>query len=389
MTIPYSTQTIDQSDIDAVERVLKSEFLTQGPVTPLFEGRVAEYCDSDFSISFNSATSALHAACMALGVGDGDLVWTTAISFVATANCAALCGAKVDFVDIDPTTINLSIDCLEAKLANAELTGCLPKVLIPVHFAGNPVDMRSLGDLKEKYGFMIIEDASHAFGASQYGRKIGNSKYSEITVFSFHAVKVITTGEGGIATTNDPEINEKLQLIRSHGVTRNHRIMQQSNFGAWYYEQSSLGYNYRLSDIHAALGLSQINKIESFTQLRNQAAEIYKSSLEGMPVMPIRVDDHNLSSYHLFVVRFEKQLNKEEYEAIFTAMRNENILVNHHYIPIYKHPYYDSIANTAECPEADKYFMNALSLPLFPLITESQIEFTVRTLKSTLNRCLP
>lgn len=386
--IPYSRQTIDQTDLDAVEAVLRSDFLTQGPVTPRFEERIARYCGADFAVSFNSATSALHAACLALGVGNGDIVWTTAISFVASANCAALCGAEVDFVDVDPTTINMSIEALEEKLQNAEQLGRLPKVLIPVHFAGNPVNMESLAKLKSKYGFQIIEDASHALGAKWRNELVGNCKDSEITVFSFHAVKVITSGEGGMAVTNDPQLRNQLRLISTHGVTRDPNAMQIKDRGAWYYEQCSIGFNYRMSEIHAALGMSQLDKVDTFTQQRNAAAKKYDEYLEEIAVTPLSIDAENLSSRHLFIVRFDTPLNENQYESIFSAMRAENILVNHHYIPIYRHPYYQRKTPQAHCTEAEKYFMNALSLPLFPDIDEEEIFISANSLKTAVETCL-
>lgn len=386
--IPYSRQTIDQTDIEAVESVLRSDFLTQGPVTPLFEERIAHFCRSNFAVSFNSATSALHAACLALGVGKGDIVWTTAISFVASANCAALCGAEVDFVDVDPKTINMSVEALEEKLQSAERMGCLPKVLIPVHFAGNPVNMESLVKLKAKYGFQVIEDASHALGAKRGNELVGSCKHSEITVFSFHAVKVITSGEGGMAVTNDPELSNKLRLICTHGVTRDPTSMQVKDRGAWYYEQSSIGFNYRMSEIHAALGMSQMDKIDTFTKLRNAAAAKYDEFLTGIDVTPLSIDPGNLSSRHLFIIRFDTPLDEKQYEWIFSAMRAENILVNHHYIPIYRHPYYQRKGSQTNCTEAEKYFMNALSLPLFPAISEEEVYRSANSLKTAVKTCL-
>lgn len=386
--IPYSRQTIDQTDIDAVDSVLRSDFLTQGPVTPLFEERVARYCGSDYAVSFNSATSALHAACLALGVGKGDIVWTTAISFVASANCAALCGAEVDFVDVDPKTINMSIEALEEKLQSAERLGCLPRVLIPVHFAGNPIKMEALAKLKAKYGFQVIEDASHALGAKRGYELVGSCKYSEITVFSFHAVKVITSGEGGMAVTNDPELNNKLRLISSHGVTRDPSLLKVKGRGAWYYEQPSIGFNYRMSEIHAALGMSQIDKIETFTKLRNRAATKYGEYLKEIGVTPLFIDAENLSSRHLFIIRFDTPISENQYESIFSAMRAEKILVNHHYIPIYRHAYYRNKTSQNNCPEAERYFMNALSLPLFPDISEEEIYRSINSLKTAVKTCL-
>ncbi len=377
MIIPYGRQTITQDDINAVTEVLRSEFLTQGPVVPRFEAALAAYCGSEFAVATNSATSALHLACLALGLGPGDRVWTTPITFVATANCARYCGAKVDFVDIDPLTYNMSADRLEEKLVAASSEGCLPKVVIPVHLCGQSCDMAKIHALSKKYNFSIIEDASHAIGGKYLGKQIGGCQYSQITVFSFHPVKIITTGEGGAATTNDPLLADKMQRLRSHGITRDPAQMTTPPDGPWYYQQIDLGFNYRMTDIQAALGLSQLKRLDDYVLRRQVLARTYDELLQDMPVQtPIqKVDCY--SAYHLYVVRLRLQEMKVGQREIFERLRTNGIMVNLHYIPIYRQPYYYDSRALENFAEAEKYYKEAITLPLYPSLNDQIIKHIV------------
>ena len=371
--IPYGRQHIDQDDIDAVVSVLQSDYLTQGPVVPAFESAVAQKCQAKHAVAVNSATSALHIACLALGVGPGDLVWTTPISFVASANCALYCGAEVDFVDIDPLTWNLNPERLKEKLVQARQAGRLPKVVIPVHLCGLPCDMVSIHALAQEFGFKVIEDASHAVGASYMGQPVGNCAYSDITVFSFHPVKIITSAEGGMALTNDPELSKRMSLLRSHGITRDPDQMVQKDEGPWYYEQLELGWNYRMTEIQAALGLSQLRKLDEFIQGRTYLAKRYDEMLADFPLQKPISGAHSASSHHLYVVRVSAQKRR----TIFEGMRSQGIGVNVHYMPIYQQPYYRARSvRTDNFPEAEKYYRETISLPLFPdllLVHQSHI----------------
>lgn len=361
--IPYGRQHIDQEDIDAVTAVLRSDWLTQGPVVPAFEAAMAKRCHAKHAIAVNSATSALHVACLALGIGVGDLVWTSPISFVATANCALYCGAEVDFVDIDPATFNLSPVALKSKLCEAQRKGRLPKVVIPVHLCGRPCDMQSIHSLALEFGFKVIEDASHAVGAQYLGQPVGNGRYSDITIFSFHPVKIITSAEGGMALTNDPELARRMALLRSHGITRDSAQLTDTTEGPWYYEQIELGWNYRMTEIQAALGISQLNKLDDFIQKRRLIASRYDKLLSTANLILPAQEMNSASSHHLYVVR----VCASERRRIFEAMRQEGIGVNVHYIPIYKQPYYRAIPSSfMACPEAENYYNEAISLPLFP-----------------------
>lgn len=371
--IPYGRQEISEADIRSVVEVLRSDFLTQGPSVPRFENAVAAYCGAQYAVAVNSATSALHIACLALGVGPGDWVWTSPITFVASANCALYCGAQLDFVDIDPRTYNLSVEHLTKKLAHAEKLGCLPKVIIPVHLCGQPCDMAGIHALGQRYGFKIIEDASHAIGGKYRDEPVGNCRYSNITVFSFHPVKIITTGEGGMALTNDTQLAKRMQLLRSHGITRDEADMTHTPDGPWYYQQIELGFNYRMTDLQAALGLSQLQRLDEFVTKRHAIARRYDELLADLPVvMPWRCSD-SYSGLHLYVIRLKLSEIGNTHPKVFAAMRAANIGVNLHYTPVYRQPYYERLNfKQGHCPEAERYYAEAISLPMYPGLTETQ-----------------
>jgi UDP-4-amino-4,6-dideoxy-N-acetyl-beta-L-altrosamine transaminase len=373
MYIPYGRQHITEEDIHAVTQVMQSEFLTQGPIVPKFENAISRYCGARYAYAVNSATSALHIACIALGVKQNDRVWTSPISFVASANCAAYCGAHVEFIDIDARTYNMCPQNLEQKLAIAKATGTLPKVVIPVHLCGQSCEMQAIHRLSEQYGFKIIEDASHAIGGKYLGNPIGNCQYSHITVFSFHPVKIITTGEGGMALTNDAEIGAKLARLRSHGITRDVPSMTKEPDGPWYYEQLELGYNYRMTDIQGALGLSQFNKLDQFVSERHQIASIYNDLFKDIDVILPYQDDRCYSAFHLYVVRTTSEEKDNRQKEIFIRLRENGIGANLHYIPIYRQPYYAKMGyKPSEYPMAEKYYAEAISIPIYPGLTLSQ-----------------
>ncbi len=380
--IPYGRQDISEADILAVVDVLKSDFLTQGPVVPAFEKVVSEYCNSSFAFAVNSATSALHISCLALGVTKGDLVWTSPITFVASANCALYCGADVDFVDIDAATYNMSVSALEEKLIKAEKNGRLPKVVIPVHLAGQSCEMDKIYALGQKYGFRIIEDASHAIGGKYKDRPIGGCHYSDITVFSFHPVKIITTGEGGMCLTNDPNIAIMLNRYRSHGIVRQASEMTHVPDGPWYYQQIELGYNYRMTDIQAALGLSQMKRLDEFVSARHVIADIYNELLnEEWLELPWQHPD-TYSGLHLYIIRVKKNTHGITHRQLFEKLRIAGILVNLHYIPVYRHPYYEKIGfSKSEFPQAEAYYSEAISIPMFASMTKNQQQFVVDIIK--------
>lgn len=383
--IPYGRQDISEADIQAVIDVLKSDYLTQGPKTPAFERAISEYCGVNFAFAMNSATSALHAACLALDVGPGDVVWTTAVTFAASANCALYCGASVDFVDIDPQTFNLSTDSLETKLLYAKDYGQLPKVVIPVHLCGQPCNMKRIKELSLIYGFKIIEDASHAIGGKYCGESIGNCVYSDITVFSFHPVKIVTTAEGGMAVTNNTKYAKKLELMRSHGITRNTEDMVRASQGPWYYEQIDLGYNYRMTDLQSALGLSQMDRLDEFIEARHRVADLYKSMLHDSRINLPWQHPEGHSALHLFVVRVNRDLVEKSHSQIFKELRDLGVGVNLHYIPVYLHPYYQKQGFVpGYCPEAEKYYSEAISLPMYPKLTEQQQNKVVTSLLKVL-----
>ena len=365
--IPYGRQSIDADDIDAVTAALRSEFLTQGPRVGKFEASLARVVQSPHVIAVNSATSALHLACLALDVGPGDIVWTSAISFAASANAARYCGAEVDFVDIELDTFNISVDDLERRLLKASVDGKLPKVVIPVHMAGQPCDMESIYRLSQKYGFAVIEDASHALGSTYKSKPTGSCEFSDVTVFSFHPVKMITTGEGGACATNSLSIAARIQRLRSHGITRDIGEMENSTHGPWYYEQLELGFNYRITDIQCSLGESQLSKLETFVRTRNEIAQRYDDALvpSGLRLPVVRQD--RKSSFHLYVVRTEDESGIER-KQLFERLRTNGVLVNVHYLPIYRHPYYSRMGKYApeSFPNAERYYWSCISLPIYP-----------------------
>ena len=380
--IPYGRQEVTEDDIQAVVRVLRSDWLTQGPAVPAFEKSVAGYCGVRHAVAANSGTSALHLACMALGVGPGDRVWTSAITFAASANCALYCGAKADFVDIDPRTYNMSVQDLARRLEQAKQAGALPKVVIPVHLCGQPCDMAAIHALGREYGFRIVEDASHAIGGRYRGAPIGDCRYSDIAVFSFHPVKVITSAEGGMATTNDPELAKRMQLLRTHGITREPGDMTRAPDGPWYYEQVALGFNYRMTDVQAALGLSQMARVDAYVAARNWLAARYDALLARLPVVAPWQHPDGVSARHLYVVRLKLKEIRTSQREVFESMRRAGIGVNLHYIPVYRQPYYAGLgANGDGCAEAERYYAEAITLPLYPALTESQQDQVVAALR--------
>lgn len=384
--IPYGRQNITEKDIDAVVNVLKSDFLTQGPKVPEFEQAIIDQCDVKYALAMNSATSALHVACLALGVGKGDIVWTTPITFVASANCALYCGATVDFVDIDSQTYNLSVQSLKQKLETAKKQDKLPKVVIPVHLCGQPCDMATIYELSQEYGFSVIEDASHAIGGSYQSKPIGNCQYSDITIFSFHPVKIITTAEGGVATTNNKGLAQKMDLLRSHGITRDTELMTNEPDGPWYYQQIDLGFNYRMTEMQAALGVSQIERLQSISESRHKIAKRYNEKLANLAVtVPFQIEE-SYSGLHLYVIRLKLDDIKATRLEVFNALRAANIGVNLHYIPVHLQPYYQKHFNfqIGDFPQAEQYYKEAISLPLYPDLTEEQQDYIVETLEGVL-----
>ncbi len=385
--LPYGRQEVTQADIDSVIDVLKSDFLTQGPRVSDFEQEVSNYCGAEFGVAVNSGTSALHVACLALGLGPGDWLWTTPITFVASSNCGLYCGAKVDFVDIDMQTYNLSHKSLEEKLIHAEKEGCLPKIVIPVHLCGQSCDMYEIYKLSRKYGFKIIEDASHGIGGKYKGDFIGNGKYSDITVFSFHPVKIITTGEGGMAVTNNEELAQKMRLLRSHGITRDPDIINRKSDGPWYYQQNDLGFNYRMTDIQASIGVSQIKRIDSYVAKRHEIAELYNRDLIDLPIN-IPVQKHcNYSSYHLYVIRVDQDVVAIKKRELFEKLIQAGIGVNLHYIPIYRQPYYCKFNfKKKNYPNSERYYQEAISLPIFPTLKKIEQKHIISTLRTLLKK---
>ncbi|MCK9389360.1 MAG: UDP-4-amino-4,6-dideoxy-N-acetyl-beta-L-altrosamine transaminase [Sulfuritalea sp.] len=384
--ISYGRQDINQVDIDMVVGVLRSDFLTQGPAVPAFEDAVASYCGARHAVAVNSATSALHIACLALGVGKGDIVWTTPITFVASANCALYCGATVDFVDIDPGTYNMSLERLAEKLAIAETVGTLPKLVIPVHLCGQPCDMAGIYALSQQYGFKIIEDASHAIGGRYKDEPIGNCRYSAITVFSFHPVKIITTGEGGMAVTNDGSIAKHMRLLRSHGITSNAAEMNcRPPDEIWNYQQIDLGFNYRMTDIQAALGLSQMQRLDEFVTRRHAIAKRYDQMLSSLPVLTPFQHTDSYSGYHLYVIRLKLGQAKKMQRPVYDGLHAAGILVNLHYIPVYRQPYYERMGfRVGYCAQAEQYYSEAISMPIYPGLTEAQQGQVVFALREVL-----
>lgn len=379
--IPYGRQTISEEDIEAVIKVLRSDWITQGPVVPRFEKAIAEYSGSEFAYCANSATSALHVACLALGVGPGDRVWTSPNTFAASANCALYCGASVDFVDIDSVSYNMSIEELYRKLELAEISNSLPKVVIPVHFAGQSCEMDEIAELSRRYGFRILEDASHAIGGKYRNSPIGDCRYSDIAVFSFHPVKVITTGEGGIALTNDPRLGRAMDLFRNHGITKQpDEMVPRPSEESWGYQQQLLGHNYRMTDLEAALGLSQLRRLDEFVNKRRAIAEIYDRSLgETEVVIPWQHPDAD-SSYHLYPVRLKSRRAGKSQAQLVATLRDAGIAASLHYIPVYLHPYYQSLGfSRGYCPVAEEYFRETISLPIFPSLSRADQQRVIET----------
>lgn len=383
--IPYGRQDITEADIDAVVSVLRSDFLTQGPKVPAFEKSVADYCGAQHAVAVNSATSALHIACLALDLAPGGLLWTSPNTFVASANCARYCGADVDFVDINPQTGNLDPEALAEKLAAASQAGRLPDIVIPVHFAGQPCNMQRISELAEQYGFRVIEDASHAIGARYRDEPVGNCQYSDITVFSFHPVKIITTAEGGMATTNDPELAQRMTLLRSHGITRDPELMTHEPDGPWYYQQIDLGFNYRMTELQAALGVSQMERLDDYVSRRHALARRYDVQLADLPVtLPWQHPD-SYSGLHLYVIRLKLDQIDRSHREVFEALREQGIGVNLHYIPVHTQPYYQRMGFKAgDFPEAERYYAEAISLPMYPTITTAQQDQVITALSKAL-----
>ena len=382
--LPYGRQTITQEDINSVIQVLKSDYLTQGPMIKEFEEKVCKKVNANFAAGFNSATSALHIACLALGLNEGDWLWTSPITFVASANCGCFCKAKIDFVDIDANTGLMSIEKLKIKLKNAEKYGKLPKIIIPVHLAGSSCEMKTIYELSKIYGFSIIEDASHAIGGEYLNKKVGSCIYSQITVFSFHPVKIITTGEGGMAVCNNEEIHKKLSKLRSHGITKNKKNFQAPNNDPWYYEMQELGYNYRITDLSCALGISQLKRLDQIIKERNILYKYYESLLQDLPVRLLQIPNDVKSSVHLGIIRLNRN-DKEFYRKVFNTFRKNNIGVQLHYNPVHLQPYYKKRGfKIGDFPISEKYSIDAISLPLFPQIKYNEIDRVIKCLKSAL-----
>lgn len=384
--IPYGRQQIDQADIDAVVEVLQSDWLTQGPTIAQFEATLAERCGAQYGVAVCNATAALHIACLAAGLGPGDHLWTSPNTFLASANCGRYCGADVDFVDIDPDTWNLCASKLEAKLKLARQKGCLPKVVVPVAFSGQSCDMTRIKALSLEYGFTIIEDASHAVGADYRGKPVGCGDYADMTVFSFHPVKIITTGEGGLILTNRPELADRLQRLRSHGMTRDPAQMTEASHGPWYYQQTELGYNYRITDLQAALGLSQLRKLDTFLARRRALVARYDQLLAGLPLQLPKRQPGAESAWHLYVVRLKPE-SGVAHKSFFEALRAAGIGVNLHYIPVHTQPYYRALGfQTGDFPEAERYYAQAVSLPMYASLTEAQQDVVVSAIRSALGQ---
>lgn len=384
--IPYGRQDINQADIDAVLSVLQSDFLTQGPQVPNFEGAVANYCKAAHAVAVNSATSALHIACLALGLGPGDRLWTSPVTFVASANCGLYCGAEVDFVDIDPQTYNLCPIALERKLIEAERVGALPKVLVAVHLCGQPCNMQQVHRLSQRYGFSVIEDASHAIGGRYQGQPIGNCQFSDITIFSFHPVKIITTAEGGMALTNNAVLAERMMLLRSHGITRDPEQMTRAADGPWYYQQIDLGFNYRMTELQAALGVSQMQRLDQYVERRHQLAKRYDELLVDLPVCCPWQHPDSYSGLHLYVIRLQLGKIAKSHCQVFEALREQGIGVNVHYIPVHTQPYYQRLGfSVGDFPESELYYSEAISLPMYATMTDTQQDEVINVLKRVLS----
>lgn len=381
--IPYARQSISEADVAAVVDVLRSDWLTQGPTIERFEAAVRARIGARHAVAVHSGTAALHLGCLALELGPGDLLWTSANTFAASANCARYCGASVDFVDIEPDTYNMSATALADKLAAAEKAGRLPKVVVPVHFGGQPCDMPAIAELARRYRFRVIEDASHALGAELGGEKAGSCRHSDITVLSFHPVKIITTGEGGLASTNDAGLARRLRLLRTHGITRDAAQMTRPSEGPWYYEQIELGFNYRMTDIQAALGTSQLSRLDEFLARRRALVQRYSRLLAGLPIrLPVERAGRK-SAWHLYVINLESGKSRRE---VYDAMRSRGVAVNVHYMPVYLFPYYRALGfREGLCPAAEAYYQAALTLPLFPALADAEQDEVGRALRQSLS----
>ncbi|MDH0737959.1 UDP-4-amino-4,6-dideoxy-N-acetyl-beta-L-altrosamine transaminase [Achromobacter spanius] len=383
--IPYGRQDISEEDISSVVSVLRSDYLTQGPMVPRFESEVSKHIGVAHAFAMNSATSALHVACLALGLGPGDRLWTSPVTFVASSNCALYCGAEVDFVDIDKATYNMSVDALEKKLIDAESKGILPKIVVPVHLCGQPCDMRAIRALSQRYGFKVIEDASHAIGGKYRGSYIGNCEYSDISIFSFHPVKIITTAEGGMALTNDESIAKTISLLRSHGITRDALDMTKEPDGPWYYQQIALGFNYRMTELQAALGLSQLSRLDSFISRRHALAKRYDELLAGLPLATPWQHADGYSGLHLYVIRLNLDKIERSHREVFEELRKKGIGVNLHYIPVHLQPYYERMGFRAgDFPEAEDYYREAISIPMYHALTLEEQDTVVDAIREAL-----
>jgi UDP-4-amino-4,6-dideoxy-N-acetyl-beta-L-altrosamine transaminase len=380
--IPYGKQSISNEDINAVVDVLSSDWLTTGPNVTGFEGALKEYCGTNYVIVVCNATAALHLAYLALDVGEGDVVWTSPNTFLSTANAALMCGAQVDFVDVDPETYNMSVENLEQKLINAKNNNCLPKVVAPVHFAGQSCDMRRIHELSLEYDFNIVEDAAHAVGGEYLNQPVGSCQYSDITIFSFHPVKIITTGEGGALLTNDKNLGDKISLLRGHGMTRDDALMDKKSEGAWYHQMIDLGYNYRITDIQCALGLSQMSNLDAFVSKRHAICEKYDQLLANVSGVTIpKQSSYAHSALHLYPI----QVPNSKRRVVFDHLRGQKIGVNVHYIPVYLQPFYRNLGfKEGYCPNAEAYYHSAISLPMFPGLDDIQIEYVVSQVKAAL-----
>lgn len=383
--IPYGKQSINADDVAAVVNVLQSDWLTQGPSITDFESQVAHYAGARYGAAVCNATAALHLACLALGVKEGDWVWTSPNTFLASANCARYCGAFVDFVDICPLTYNMSVEALKLKLKAAQKNNCLPKVVIPVHFAGQSCDMKGIKALADQYGFKIIEDASHAIGARYDAQAVGSCLYSDITVFSFHPVKIITTAEGGMVLTNQQDLIDKVKLLRSHGMTRDEALMTDASEGAWYYQQVDLGFNYRITDLQCALGVSQLTRLDEFVKIRNNLVTRYHEQLQNTPLILPQVTADNYSAYHLYVIQLDPAKTTKTRKALFDHLREKNIGVNVHYIPVHLQPYYQRLGfKQHDFPVAENYYQHAISLPLYASLTSAEQDYVVDAIRDFL-----
>lgn len=380
--IPYGRQWISDEDIEAVVDVLRSDFLTQGPAIPAFEHAVAEYCGTKHAVAVSNGTAALHLSCLAFDLGPGGRLWTTPITFVASANCARYVGADVDFVDIDPATLNMSVDSLAEKLEVAEKAGLLPDLVVPVHFGGASCDMAPIRELSARYGFRVLEDASHAVGGRYLGRPVGCCDHSDAVVFSFHPVKIVTTGEGGMVLTNDDALADRVRLLRTHGITREESLMRGASEGGWYYQQLELGYNYRITDLQAALGVSQLTRIDEFVARRNEIAARYREAFASMDVRSQTVREGVYSAYHLYVIEFEQVARADAFERL----REAGLGVNVHYIPVHLQPYYRDLGFApGDFPNAEAYYGRAVTLPLYPAMTDADVDAVIDAVRNVLS----